>query len=160
MTRLASIPENRKQKLDTLFDAFSIIGDDTYVYLCDMRYDISRWSKSLVEAYDLPGEYMIAAGDIWEEHIHPEDRRIFHDGIEDIFSGRTATHDMQYRARRKDGEYDVCVEGIETVGMRDILKKFGIHSFQGYFYSKPIELDNILDGLQSDAGALCFRKNG
>lgn len=42
MTRLASIPENRKQKLDTLFDAFSIIGDDTYVYLCDMRYDISR----------------------------------------------------------------------------------------------------------------------
>ena len=108
MTRLTSIPENRKQKLDTLFDAFSIIGDDTYVYLCDMRYDISRWSKSLVEAYDLPGEYMIAAGDIWEEHIHPEDRRIFHDGIEDIFSGRTATHDMQYRARRKDGEYDVC----------------------------------------------------
>ncbi len=44
--------------------------------------------------------------------------------------------------------------------MRDILKKFGIHSFQGYFYSKPIELDNILDGLQSDAAALCFRKNG
>jgi EAL domain-containing protein (putative c-di-GMP-specific phosphodiesterase class I) len=55
---------------------------------------------------------------------------------------------------------DVCVEGIETVGMRDILKKFGIHSFQGYFYSKPIDLDNILDGLQSEAGALCFRKNG
>ncbi len=51
---------------------------------------------------------MIAAGDIWEEHIHPEDRRIFHDCIEDIFSGRTATHDMQYRARRKDGDYDVC----------------------------------------------------
>ena len=84
MTRLASIPENRKQKLDTLFDAFSIIGEDTYVYLCDMRYDISRWSKSLVEAYDLPGEYMIAAGDIWEEHIHPE-----------YFGGAIRNHNQQ-----------------------------------------------------------------
>ena len=36
---------------------------------------------------------------------------------------------------------DVCVEGIETSGMCDIIKEYGIHSFQGYYYSKPVPLD-------------------
>ena len=32
----------------------------------------------------------------------------------------------------------VCVEGIETSGMRDILQQFKVESFQGYFYAKPL----------------------
>ena len=32
----------------------------------------------------------------------------------------------------------VCVEGIETSGMRDILQKFNVKSFQGYYYAKPL----------------------
>ena len=41
-------------------------------------------------------------------------------------------------------EAKVCVEGIETSGMRDILRKYGINSFQGYYYSKPIEHEEII----------------
>jgi len=41
-------------------------------------------------------------------------------------------------------EAKVCVEGIETPGMRDILREFGIHSFQGYYYSKPIEKEEVI----------------
>jgi len=33
-----------------------------------------------------------------------------------------------------------CVEGIETAGMRDILLKFRVQSFQGYYYAKPLPL--------------------
>ncbi|MCR4597095.1 MAG: EAL domain-containing protein, partial [Lachnospiraceae bacterium] len=108
MTDKTLIPPERKLKLDSLFEAFSIIADDTYVYLCDMKYDYSRWSKALVETFGLPSEYMKGAGDIWEEHIHPDDRQTYHNGIDDIFSGRSNGHDMQYRARKPDGEYDVC----------------------------------------------------
>ena len=36
---------------------------------------------------------------------------------------------------------NVCVEGIETSGMRDIIRNYGIHSFQGYYYSKPITIE-------------------
>ena len=32
----------------------------------------------------------------------------------------------------------VCVEGIETAGMRDILRHFHVESFQGYYYAKPL----------------------
>lgn len=102
------IPEEKKRKLDSLFDAFSIVAEGTYVYLCAMEYDYSRWSQSAVDAFGLPDEYMYGAGDIWEEHIHPEDRESYHNSIDAIFSGSDSGHDMQYRARRRDGEYDVC----------------------------------------------------
>ncbi|HAG70164.1 MAG TPA: diguanylate cyclase [Lachnospiraceae bacterium] len=114
----ARIPEDRKKRLDSIFDALSIIAEDTYVYLCDMRYDYSRWSGILVDVFGLPSEYMFGAGSIWEEHIHPQDRKVFHDGIEGIFEGRLKGHDMQYRARRADGEYDVCT--CRGVVFRDI----------------------------------------
>ena len=37
----------------------------------------------------------------------------------------------------------VCVEGVETEGMRDILQQFRVKSFQGYYYAKPLELDEF-----------------
>ena len=39
----------------------------------------------------------------------------------------------------------VCVEGIETEGMRDILQNFGVGSFQGYYYAKPLMLDQFFE---------------
>ncbi len=40
----------------------------------------------------------------------------------------------------------VCVEGVETVEMRDYLKNnFYVSYFQGYLYSKPIEIDDFMD---------------
>ena len=102
------ISEERRIMLDTLFRSFEIVADGTYVYLCDMKYDYSRWSKNAVDAFGLPSEYMYGAGDIWENYIHPEDREAYHKGIDDIFSGNAAGHDMQYRACRTTGEYDVC----------------------------------------------------
>ena len=106
-TRLA-IPKERIQKLDSLFEAFSVIADDTLVYLCDMYYDYSRWSKGLVEEFDLPSEYMHEAGTVWEEHVHPIDRQAYHDGVNDVFQHRASGLDLQYRVRRADGQYDIC----------------------------------------------------
>ena len=50
----------------------------------------------------------------------------------------------------------VCVEGIETAGMRDIIRDYGIHSFQGYFYSKPLPIEELLDKIK--CGTDCFAK--
>ena len=102
------IPEDAKKRLDSLFEAFSIVAEGTYVYLCDLDYDFSRWSRSAVENFDLPSEYMYNAGEIWEEHIHPEDRDAYRASIEEIFAGRAKEHDMQYRAQKSDWDYVVC----------------------------------------------------
>lgn len=100
--------EEEKRRLDELFSAFSIVAEGAYVFLCNMKHDYSRWSKSAVEYFGLPGEYMENAGDIWIGHIHPEDRDEYIKSIDRIFSGEDQGHDMQYRARAVDGSYAVC----------------------------------------------------
>jgi diguanylate cyclase (GGDEF) domain len=112
------ISEERRVILDSLFKSFEVVSDGTYVYLCDMKHDYSRWSKNAVDTFGLPSEYMYGAGDIWENRIHPEDRAAYHKGIDEIFSGSASGHDMQYRAMRVTGEYDVCT--CRGVVIRDL----------------------------------------
>ena len=38
----------------------------------------------------------------------------------------------------------VCVEGIETAEMRDILRRYHVESFQGYYYAKPLSIQQFL----------------
>ena len=103
-----TITEERRKILESLFKSYDVVAEGTYVYLCDMKFDFSKWSKTAVDRYGLPSEYMYGAGEIWEEFIHPDDRDAYHKGIDAIFAGNSAGHDMQYRARKTDGEYDVC----------------------------------------------------
>ena len=109
--------DEEKRRLDEIFTAFSIVAEGAYVFLCNMKYDISRWSKSAVEYFGLPGEYMEKAGDIWIEHIHPDDREDYGKSIDRIFSGVDMGHDMQYRAKAVDGRYVVCT--CRGIVMRD-----------------------------------------
>jgi EAL domain-containing protein (putative c-di-GMP-specific phosphodiesterase class I) len=83
-----------------------------------MKYDLSRWSKTAVDTYHLPSEYMYGAGDIWSSHIHPDDREAYHKGIDEIFSGISAGHDMQYRVCKEEGGYDVCT--CRGIVIRDV----------------------------------------
>ncbi|MCR5748512.1 MAG: GGDEF and EAL domain-containing protein [Lachnospiraceae bacterium] len=102
------IPEDRLRRLDSIFEALNTVAEGTYVYLCDMKYDYSRWSRSAIYAFGLPSEYMYEAGKTWETFVHPEDREGYRKSIEEIFYGGDTEHDMQYRARKRNGEYDVC----------------------------------------------------
>ena len=102
------MPPVRRNMLDELFTSFSLVADGTYTYVCDMKYDVSRWSRSAVERFGLPGEYMAQAGDLWEERLHPDDRQVFHDSCVALFNGTDTTHDMQYRARTVTGDYVAC----------------------------------------------------
>ncbi len=38
----------------------------------------------------------------------------------------------------------VCVEGIETNIMRDILQNYRVGSFQGFYYARPLELEAFM----------------
>ena len=103
-----TIDAKRKNTLDELFRAFEIVTEGTYVYVCDMKYDYSKWSAEAVQYFGLPDEYMYQAGGIWEQHIHPDDKENYHQSIADIFSGTDKGHDMQYRAHDRMGRYVVC----------------------------------------------------
>ncbi len=134
--RLEIDPGKRKM-LDELYSALSAVAEGSYVFLTDLETDVSRWSKAAVDFFGLPGEYMHNVGDMWAEHIHPDDRKEYEDSIERIYMGSDDSHDMQYRARNKEGEYVVCT--CRGVVVKDIkgkpvyfggaIKNHGIQSF-------------------------------
>ncbi|MBR2088134.1 MAG: EAL domain-containing protein, partial [Oscillospiraceae bacterium] len=47
----------------------------------------------------------------------------------------------------------VCVEGIETAEMRDILQHYHVQSFQGYYYAKPLPLAEFLQWKPKNASS-------
>ena len=91
-----------------VFSAITDTSDRNYVYMCNMQTNVSRWSKNAVDYFGLPGEYMYDAGSIWEQHIHPDDIAVYREQIDDIFSGRSQKHHVEYRAKNKTGEYVTC----------------------------------------------------
>ena len=90
------------------FDAFAASDEKRYLFMCNMRTDVSRWSANAVRDFDLPGEYMADAGSIWAKCIHPDDREAYWQDVNAVFSGRKRTHNISYRARTRDGHYVVC----------------------------------------------------
>lgn len=88
-----------------LFEAFASASDNVYIYVCDMRTDISRWSGAAVDYFGLAGEYLEDAAHVWAEHVHPDDLKVYTDDIEGVFSGTKKYHNCQYRARNASGVY-------------------------------------------------------
>lgn len=88
-----------------LFLALSTASSHVYIYVCDMQSGMSRWSKNAVDYFNMEAEYMYDAGNIWVKKIHPDDRAIYLQDIDAVFSGRSDHHHCEYRAMNKDGEY-------------------------------------------------------
>ncbi len=91
-----------------LFDALSMTMRHRYIYACNVRNNMSRWSQNAVKDFALPGEYMYDAANIWLQHIHPDDRAAYIQNIEEVFSGKRLFHDMEYRALDANGYYVMC----------------------------------------------------
>lgn len=126
----------RLDKLEQLFLSYELVAEGAYAYICDLKADYSHWTKAAVDYFGLPGEYMVGAGKIWEEHVHPEDRESYRMSIEAIMNGEADSHDMQYRAMDRGGNYVMCTcrgivlknEAGEPVYFCGVIRNHGILS--------------------------------
>lgn len=101
-----------------LFEAFASASDNVYIYVCNMKTNISRWSRAAVDYFGLTGEYLEDAANVWGQHVHPDDLKAYMEDITGVFSGKKKYHDCQYRARNASGGY-VWVECKGSV-IRDV----------------------------------------
>ena len=88
-----------------LYKAFARASDRVYIYAMDFKTGSARWSKSSVDYFNLPGEYMEDPSKIWGAKIHPDDRDAYFEDIRSVLSGKTNHHSCQYRALNRYGEY-------------------------------------------------------
>lgn len=102
-------PAKKEVKNDTLnnilYEALADASENVYLYVSDMNTGLSRWSKHSVEYFGLPDEYMENAGEIWLEHIHPNDKDMYLEDITNVFEGKSKRHSCQYRAKNRFGQY-------------------------------------------------------
>ncbi len=78
---------------------------DDYIYVCNMKTNTFRYTKAMVEEFDLPGEIIENAAAIWEEKVHEHDRGAFLESNQDVADGRTNSHCVEYRAKNRKGEW-------------------------------------------------------
>lgn len=102
---------------DRIFEAFSATSKNRYLYLTNMKTGISRWSSTAVDYFGLPGEYFANAGETWSSFVHPDDRERYMEDIQAVMTGARKVHDLQYRARNRNGEYvAVSCRGVMIKG--------------------------------------------
>lgn len=96
-----------KEILDKYAVVFELLSDsmEEYLYMSDFQNDYSRWSKSAVDYFGLPGEYVENTLASWSSRIHPDDMQKYMDDFAEIVSGRKDTHYCEYRARNAMGDY-------------------------------------------------------
>lgn len=88
-----------------VFEAFSEAAENVFLFATDMRINMARWSKSAIEYFGMPDEYMISPEPLWLEKVHPDDREKLSRDLDSVFSGEKNIHLCQYRVCNKYGQY-------------------------------------------------------
>ena len=88
-----------------IFEALAQTSDRSYMFMCDRNTNVTRWSKSAVDYFGLPGEYIKDAEMIWGELIHPEDRKAYYKALDELAEGKLQNETIDHRIRNKNGEY-------------------------------------------------------
>lgn len=78
---------------------------DAYIYVSNIETGVFRYSRAMVEEFDLPGEVIENAVAVWEAHIHPDDKATFLEANQIIADGRADHCCVEYRARNRRGEW-------------------------------------------------------
>ena len=99
-----------------IFTGLSMVSKRRYMFMCDMKTGVTRWSKNAVEYFGLPDEYLEDVATTWSKLIHPDDRDEYWADIECLFNGKKNRHDMDFRIMNKHGEY-------VTVTSRGVIEK-------------------------------------
>lgn len=89
---------------ERLYDAL-VQSTDDYLYVCNMKTGVFRYSAAMVREFDLPGEVIANAAAVWGSHVHPHDKASFLESNQEITDGRTDSHLVEYRARNRRGEW-------------------------------------------------------
>lgn len=100
--------KNRSEISSRLFECFAETSGSRYMFICDVKNDITRWSKNAVEFFGFESDYMDNVSDTWSEYIHPDDREKYNNDVNDVFDGKKDKHDIKYRVRTKNGDYVLC----------------------------------------------------
>lgn len=100
------IPDNFNFQLDAVLFYDAIVrSTDDYVYIVDMKTDISLVSENMVRDFELPGRIIPGLVPLWGGLIHERDQSRYNESIHQMLSGLTDEHNVEYQIRNRKNEY-------------------------------------------------------
>ena len=87
-----------------LYDALASSTDE-YLYVCNMKTATIRYTKAMLEEFDLPGEIVKDPINYWKKIIHKDDWERFYESNIQTFNGELNHHIVEYRAKNRRGEW-------------------------------------------------------
>lgn len=78
---------------------------DDYIYVCNMKTGVFKYTKEMVEEFELPGQVIQNAAAIWGARVHHNDKPAFLESNQDIVDGRCTSHCVEYRALNRKKEW-------------------------------------------------------
>ncbi|WP_101722187.1 putative bifunctional diguanylate cyclase/phosphodiesterase [Eggerthella timonensis] len=148
------------------YDAVAFSTDD-YLYIIDMQRDVALVSDNMREDFGLPDSLVPGLIPLWRDLIVERDRTRFDESIDDMLSGKTNVHDVEYQVKNILGEsiWVVCrgllkrdESGTPTMfaGVVTCLERKGkIDPVTGLFtHDECIDLVERLIGCESEGGVM------
>ncbi|HWS43678.1 MAG TPA: GGDEF and EAL domain-containing protein [Pseudoflavonifractor sp.] len=104
MDEIESMLERLGVDLCALYTSI-VSSTDDYVYVVDLKENMGLVSEHMAEEFALPGRVGPELMTAWLERIHPTDRGPFRASMQRMLRGETEGHDIDYRAKNREGEY-------------------------------------------------------
>ena len=90
-------------RFDEVFEAFSNVAKNEYLYVYDITNNFSRWSQSAVDDFGLPSEYLEDTLNVWTEYIDENYRAEYLRRIFGVFNGSTTQIELVYKVKTPNG---------------------------------------------------------
>ncbi len=148
------------------YDAVTFSTDD-YLYIIDMSRDTALVSDNMREDFGLPDSLVPGLIPLWRDLIVERDRVRFDESIDNMLSGKTDVHDVEYQIKNVDDEniWVVCRGLMKRdehndptmfAGVVTCLERKGkVDSVTGLFtHDECVELLDRLIGCESEGGVM------
>lgn len=88
-----------------LFYEAMIQSTDDYIYIVDMKTNLSLVSENMLVDFCLPGRIVDDLVLVWGSLIHEKDQQRYQNSIEIMLCGETSEHNVEYQIRNRKNEY-------------------------------------------------------
>lgn len=78
---------------------------EDYIYIIDMKTDVALVSDNMLQDFELPAILVPGLVPLWGELIHDKDKKRYFDSVDDMLSGLTDKHNVEYQVRNRNNEY-------------------------------------------------------
>lgn len=104
MEKASCIPESFQIDVNDFYNAI-VKSTESYIYIVDMASNLSLISDSMYEDFDLPGKLIEDLIPIWGLLVHEKDKKRYFDSIQEMLSGETDRHNLEYQVLNRENEY-------------------------------------------------------